>query len=149
MQPYLKKVSAFTLLEVILVVAILALLVSAGLSIGIRSFSQQQLTANRDLVVNMLYQAQAYARAGVNDTNWGIRIQPNNQLYLFSGNTFATRDVSEDVIFNLSDTIVASGTTEIVFNRVSGFPVSTAAISIADGGETLPININSIGTIDL
>lgn len=144
-----RSFKAFSIIEVILVVAILSILVTTGATIGIRSFTQQQLVANRDLLTNMLYQSQAYARAGVNGSDWGIRIQSNNQLYLFSGSSFATRDANEDVVFNLAENVVIAGTNEVVFERVSGFPISTASISLSDGGETLSITINSIGTIDL
>lgn len=139
---------AFTLTEIILVIALVTIVSSIGVAVGIQAFSAQQLSANRDLLVSSLYQAQASARASVNNTNWGVHITSANELYIFSGNDFASRDTTEDISFNLSNNVEITGTTEIVFTRVSGLPDSIASFVLTDSGTSLTINVNDLGTID-
>lgn len=139
--------TGFTLLEVLLSVAIIALI--AGLSIPV--YQTLQLRNELDIAAvtaaQTLRRAQVLSQAVEGDANWGVYAQ-SGSITLFQGASYAGRDSGFDEVFNVPTTITPSGTQEFVYSKFSGLPQSTGALTFtSDNDETRNITINEKGTI--
>jgi prepilin-type N-terminal cleavage/methylation domain-containing protein len=141
-----EKSRGFTLLEILLSVALIGLL--AGLSIPIyQSFQvRNDLDIATGEVVQTARRAQTLAQGVAGDAPWGIYLQ-SDSLTLFQGTSYAARNNTWDEIFSLPATIIPSGLQEIVFSKFSGEPQTNGAIILtSSNNETRTISINSQGT---
>jgi prepilin-type N-terminal cleavage/methylation domain-containing protein len=135
----------FTLLEVMLSMAVLAVLAAVGFPI----FQSLQVRNDLDIAVQTVVQsgrrAQMLSVASDGDATWGIRIQTGSTV-VFKGPSYAARDISSDEISDLSGSIVPSGLTEIVYSKLNGFPGATGTLTLTgSNNETRSITINSKG----
>ncbi len=142
-----KKSRGFTLIEVLLSVALATVIVGIGIPV------YQSLRIRNDLdvaaveIVATERRAQALARASDGDTTWGISVQ-SGSITLFRGASYATRDAGFDEVFELSSSIAPSGTTEFVFDMLTGFPQTTGTLTLTSNtNETRIIVTNAKGTI--
>ncbi len=69
-----KKSKGFTLLEILLVLAIIAILTAVVIPISQTVFTQSNLTISAQNIQSDLNRAYTYARAGKNDSDWGVHI---------------------------------------------------------------------------
>lgn len=137
----------FTLLEVLLSIALVAVL--AGMSIPIyQSFqNKNDLDIAAAAAVQSLRRAQVLARAVDGDTSWGVRLQ-SGSVVLFKGTSWAGRDSNYDEVFEISSSLALSGLSEIVFSKFSGTPQVTGNITLTSvNNDARTITINSKGTI--
>lgn len=140
----------FTLLEVLLSVALIAVL--AGISLPVSQQFQQRsdLRTTATVIVENMRRAQILAQASDEDSSWGISIDPGDSdtIVVFRGATFATRDATSDEVTGMSNTITTSGTSEYVFAKTTGLPSDTGTITLTNTtGGTIAIQINAKGTI--
>ncbi|MEK7607276.1 MAG: type II secretion system protein [Patescibacteria group bacterium] len=138
-------VYGFTLLEVLLSVAILSLLAGIGAPIFQSFQTRNALDITATEIAQNIRRAQALSRASEGDTTWGAFIQ-NGQVTLFKGASFATRDTDYDETIDLSSSITPSGVSEIVFSKLTGLPSATGTITLTSNtNETRNIIINAQG----
>jgi len=144
---YSHRQRGFTLIEVLLSVALL------GLIIGIGAPVYQALQVRNDLdiaannVTQLLRRAQVLSQAADGDVSWGVGIQ-NGAITLFRGTSFVARDASFDEIFDLPESIVPSGLGEVVFAKFLGMPQTTGTVTLtASINEVRTITINEKGAI--
>jgi len=85
---------------------------------------------------------------GVEDDTWGVYIQ-SGSMTLFLGPSYAGRDTSFDEDIEIAPTITPSGLSEVVFDKVSGFPQSTGTITLTSETNVVrTITINAKGVIE-
>ena len=138
----------FTLLEMLLSIALIGII-----SGGVVGFSLVFLRSNDHesamiVATQTFRRAQTLSRASVNDSSWGVKLQPGS-LTLFQGVSYALRNVVWDEVNELPSTITPSGVTEILFAKTTGFPTSSGTVTLTH--ETLgarSLLINAIGTIE-
>ena len=138
----------FTLLEILVVVGVMAVLISAVLGSGLDFYKTQQLNVHTQGIVQGLRRAQQKAMAVENDSNFGVHFA-NNNYTLFKGSNFEQRDIQYDEVVDLPQVLTVSGIQEIVFSKVEGIPSLVGDIIISNGIETRIIDINEIGRINL
>jgi prepilin-type N-terminal cleavage/methylation domain-containing protein len=148
------KRGGFTLLEVLLVTAIMALI--AGFSVGIyRNYGKGiELNAARKNIIYDLRQMQARAASGENRRNWGAHFVNGAQDYyeLFSTPTnYADAGKIIASVVNLPATITFTDPAEannldIIFSSISG---GTGADSVTIGSESnnQTINVTASGAV--
>lgn len=140
----LKKKVGFTLIEMLLVMALMGIIVALTAPI----YSTFQTKSDLDLAVESLktaaYRAQTLSRNMTEDDTWGVHIQ-NEDIILFKGSSYSLSDPNFDEITKMSTRVVTSGTTDIVFNKLTGTPQNIANIELSIDNETKTLTINEKG----
>lgn len=133
----------FTAVEVLLTLGILA--VTAGVSVPL--YRTYQVRSDLDIAVEQakhaLERAQVLARAGQNDSMWGYEALRG---ILFQGESYATRDDAADEEYIIPGGVTVSGLTEVVFQRVTGDPLTSGVILfVAANGEQRTVTVTEGG----
>lgn len=137
----------FTLLEVILSIALLTLISSFSFPIYQSLQVKNDTEISATTIVHTMRRAQLLAQAGEADTAWGVFIAPG-QGTLFAGESFLSRDESYDDIVAIPTSIEPGGIQEIIFSKLTGAPHATGTITLANSvGDVRNIHINSKGII--
>ena len=148
-----KHTHGFTLIELVLVIALVGIIVSFGATMSLSSLSQSNVTQERDLFVTLLLRgARAASLANVNEVSHGVQIDNTNHRYiLFEGITYNASASSNRTVpytnnvLNISN----SGGDTIVFEQLSGNVITgTGTISISNGNANQNIIIRDVGQID-
>lgn len=117
----------FTILELLLSVAMIAIL--AGISIPLYSMYGSRSSADsvRNGVVNSLRTARAFSIAGKDDSPWGVHFESGN-IVIFKGFSYPGRDASFDESMAIEDDIGFSGLNNIYFSA-GGVPDRTGTVT--------------------
>lgn len=139
--------TGFTLLEVILFIALIGILAGTFFSV----FTNFQITTDLDLaslsLVQSLRRAQFLAQGVFQDSDWGVKTE-SERITIFKGASFSGRDASQDEIIDFPSALEVSGNTEIVFEKLSGEPDLTGLITLSTtSGTNREISLNEKGTI--
>jgi len=136
-----------TLSEILIVVAIIAILISFTLPLGLDFYRSQQLETQSQGVIQALRRAQLKAMSVEDDSRFGVYLT-NDNYTLFKGSSYLTRDVNFDEVFDLPMIINVSGLTEVVFFKLEGKPNVTGNIILSGDSDSRTININEMGRIN-
>ena len=140
--------NGFTLLEVLLSIALIAILVGLSLPVYYTLFSKNDLDVAKNQVAQSLGRAIFLSSASDGDTTWGVKIL-SGSVVIFKGTNYSTgRNSSYDETYPIASSITPSGLTEIVFGKMTGLPQTTGNIILTStNGEIRTITINSKGTV--
>ena len=137
----------FTLLEVLLSVAIIGLIAGLGTPIYQSFQVRNDLDVATNTVAGSLRRAQVLSQAVDGDTSWGLYVQ-SGAITLFQGLSYVSRDASFDEVFDLPRSITPSGISEIVYNKFTGEPKTIGTVTLtSNANETRNVTINEKGTI--
>jgi prepilin-type N-terminal cleavage/methylation domain-containing protein len=135
----------FTVIEVLIVIGIFGILAAIGLFFSMDFFRTYSTNSEQVTLVSALSQARAQSLANINRQPHGVRVTPENYT-IFSGSSFDTRDQSFDRVLSVSSAVHPSGTTDIVFEQLSGNTSCTEICNITLTGAS-PVQINAQGAI--
>lgn len=135
---------AFTMIEIIVVVGILALLLSVGSVMAFNSIERSVASNEQNLLATLLIGQRTKALANLNQNSHGLKVE-TNQYTLFEGNSFAAGTNKRSV--TKSAGITTGGASEIIFGQLTGTS-SLQSITITDGSMTYTIDINQEGRIE-
>lgn len=152
----------FTIIELVVVISIFAILFGVGIY-GFTRLNRALTEFSARDVETIIGSSARRARNGVLGTSWGVYIPYNEQtrvtesVILFSGDTYATRDQSQDITMSFDDDIrftsvdfSGSGPDigddhEIVFDVFSGETDNYGSITIETYESTRIISIPEMG----
>ena len=137
----------FTLLELLITLAIIAVLISSSWPSLANFYLNYQLVAERDTLIAVLRKAQSSAFTNKNQGSYGLYISAE-QYTIFKGISYAGRDPAFDEKFSRSTNVGISGLSEIIFASLSAAPDRTGNFILSSGNQTLTIQINGEGTIN-
>lgn len=144
---YSELSKGFTLLELLLSVAIIGLLAGLSLPVYRTLLSKNDLDITAAVTASSLQRAQTLSQAVDTDTTWGVNVQ-NNNIVIFKGASFAARDTTFDETFSVPVSISIGGTTEIVFAKLTGLPQTTGTVSLSSESDSRSVTINAKGMVD-
>lgn len=142
----LKANKGFTLIEVVLSMAIIILIFGIAAPVYQDYQIRNGMDTNVNAIIENLRRAQILSMAVDGDSNWGVNIL-NNQITLFKGTSFATRDTTFDEASDMLSVISPSGLDEIIFSKLNGLPNTTGGINLSASGNTRTITINEKGIL--
>ena len=139
---------AFTLIELLLVIAII-LLVSVPTAAFSTSFIHQiSVRDSSEALIGMLREAQILSMLGKEDSVWGVKKQEEN-LILFRGNDFSSRDYSFDQTVKINNNVNVVGFDEVSFSRYEGLPAMVLpSVSIVWGNMSESFSLNAEGIVE-
>lgn len=141
-----RQKAGFTLIEIMLAVG----LMTAFLSLSVPVFQSFIYNNDLDTAINSgvraLRLAQENARGMYYDDAWGVKFT-TNEIVLFKGNSYASRDTSYDSTYPISTGISVSGTSEYIFAKFTGTPTGTGTVTLTENTKSLTITINEQGNV--
>ncbi len=149
------KNNGFTSLEILIVIAIMAIVFSFSTAIFARRQPLVKLDTVSSELLSVLRQAQNQTITGKNSSAWGVYFNESDySIYtLYAGSSYQARDELYDLDFDMGDSInwtLEPVTNDIRFSALSSFPLATATIMIKhqDFFDIKEININEVGKIE-
>jgi len=152
---------SFTLIELMIVVALIIMFSALTLPMGFNFFQESTLKDQVRNLENSLRKAQAMAITGRGDSNAGVKIE-QSKCIIFEGELYQNRREASDIDVPFSVTVSVSirgpdgnelgeDEKEIVFQKSTGllvFPPGEASITVTFGNSSKEITINSQGKIE-
>ncbi len=151
----------FTLIEILLVVALVSIITFWGLFMSVDNYHQSSFINERDTLVSALTHARSQAINNVcigtsavhctNGKDHGVHIKTSGGLVIeyivFQGTTYNPNDPTNEII-QTNYTTSTPGPNEVYFERISGKVNAPAAIVLNGiASETSTINIGTEGQI--
>ena len=119
-----RRGEGFTLIEVLLVLAVISMIVGATLFFDVNGYRGDSFRAERNNLVVALQSARADALNNVNQHKHGVAINPAGYkgYVIFEGDTYASSDVTsrKDIPASYPVTLDVSSPSEVVFSQLSG-----------------------------
>lgn len=137
--------SGVTLIELLLTIALIAILAAVAAPLGSRSFIAQQQAATASMLRSSLSKAQTQAMGIRNDTSWGVCLT-GDTIRLYSGSCGAP-GISED--YTIPDSITVTGLSDVTFDAVRGAPSVALSINIASTSDSTTVSMNDTGMIEV
>jgi prepilin-type N-terminal cleavage/methylation domain-containing protein len=139
----------FTLIELVIVLAIMLMLSAIVGTLSSNTLPKNQLQSESETIVENLRRAQALTIAGKQDQLWGVHLT-SSTLTLFAGTSYATRDTQYDQVRSLPAGLSVSGLTDVVFEAITGETTNTGTTTLtADAtSETVSITVNARGLVE-
>jgi len=143
----LKDQKGFTLLEALLSIVLISILTVIAMPVFYSLIPRNDLDVAKNQVVQSLRRAEILSLASDGDTTWGLKIL-SGSIVIFKGASYAARIVSYDEVYEISSTVIPSGLTEVVFNKLTGIPTATGITTLTStNGETRSVTINAKGMV--
>lgn len=136
----------FSLLEVLLSIAVVAILAGLSLPVARTMLTKNDLDIATVTATQTLRRAQILSQAVDGDISWGVKVQ-SGSITLFKGTSYSTRDSNFDEVFDNPTTINISGITEVVYAKFTGLPQTTGVAILATADDSKTVTINEKGTI--
>ncbi len=161
MKKYTKINRGFTLVELLIVIAIGAIILGGSFVAYSRMAGKSYLDTRTYELIQAIRQAQLNSMVRLNDSQWGIHIDPdlggnNDNFVIFKGSTYAGRDISYDFVTDLPNNISISsvslngGGNDIIFSKTTGVTLQYGSITLTDNqSDSYMLNINSYGVVSL
>lgn len=149
------KKKGFTILEILIVIAISAILMVGGMSAYSHFTKKKSLELTTQTIASYLKDARSFTVASKGDTTYGVHFE-TNRIVLFSGATFSdvATDNREHTLpgnIEISTINLNGGGSDVVFQRLTGATsqYGTTTLSLlADITDTKDIVIEATGIIE-
>lgn len=125
------KRTGFTLIEIVLTLAIITTVAMVSMPIYGRLKSTSDLDTSVALIVQTIRRAQTLSMGVEHDSSWGIILEPS-VMTLYALDTNGSRLPDYDETTPLPETITFTGQTTIVFTKLTGEPVIAGTITLTN-----------------
>ena len=142
-----RSTAAFTLIEVLLVIAILSFLALFIAPVMNGFLINTYFHNNVSTVISTLHTAQQNSISGRADGQWGVNISPS-AITLYKGANYGSRQQSFDQVTDIPSSINITNT-DVVFKKVTGQPPTARTITVSSQTDTKVITIQQTGIIDV
>lgn len=143
----------FTLLEIVLVVAVLALMGTLAMTSFVRSRNLRDLTVSAQNVMSTLRLAQSKAVGGEDRSVWGVHLE-SSQAVLFRGTNYSTSTSTQAHALpphiELVNIALAGGGSDAMFNRLDGKTNQSGTFAVrvrTDPSAVFSVTIDSSGKV--
>ena len=139
----------FTLIEIILVIAIIMFIGALSVIVGIDTYNRYTFRSDLDKVVALLQKARSSAINNINEKKYGVYLGDTSNFILFRGDSYNPLD-SFNYKVERSKTATSSNTcanNQIIFERLTG-NTAGCEIVITEGNKVATTTINVQGGIN-
>ncbi len=149
------KTKGFSILELIVVLAVMAILVAIFLNTFIVFRKNQALAKDSETIALVLNEARNLTLDSKNSSNYGVHIT-SSKVTFFVGNTYgAGNSGNMDYALNTTDTIITisltGGGSDVAFQRLTGETSQNGTVTISSPGisQTKTVTIYKTGLIEV
>lgn len=150
-QPYscaLRKSRAgFSLVELLLVIGITFIIGVFMFPISVSFLQSQILDETTELLLSSMRRAEMQAMYEKHDSSFGVKLLSDSYV-LFEGDSYSSRNVSEDEVFQIPSALTVSGIDEVVFLQRTGIPSTVGTIVLTRSLEQHIIDLNNEGKLE-
>ena len=139
-----KKIG-FTLIELILVVALILIIATTSTVFNSRWYLQNNLESAKNMLVSSVYKAQSYSISQKNGLTWGVCLI-GKTIRMFGGSCDAPI-IKDD--YNLPANVNINGLSNITFSSLRGEPNNPQNINLSGNNQTYSLIINSAGGLNV
>lgn len=136
----------FTLIEVLLAGSVIALIAGIMLPVSVALKNRTDLDTAATGLTQALRRASFLSQSNRDNSRWGVRVE-SGSIILFHGSNYQSRDASFDEITSTSPSISSSGTTEFVFEKLTGNLGAERTLTLTFNAEQRIITINAKGVV--
>lgn len=150
---HLGEQKGFTLVEILLTVAVLVLLVTISGPALTAYLEKRSLDTWALSLQDALRRAQAQAKAGIQDSVYGVHLEAD-QFILFAGSTY-TPDPEDEVsvlpgTVTLSNITLTGGGSDVIFDQNTGETDEDGSVTITyTNGGTKTVSVNPLGLVEV
>jgi len=160
-----KTESGFTLIEVLITIAIISIMFGLAVLSASRISNRLSIAPGDSNLVNLLTSASRRARDGVKESPWGVYFPYDevsrslNEAIIFKGSSYATRDTAYDQSYSFSErvqfiTVDFSGVGplvgndhEVVFDKYTGQTNQYGSVDLEMLGVSRTVIVSSQGFV--
>ncbi|OGI67900.1 hypothetical protein A2738_03575 [Candidatus Nomurabacteria bacterium RIFCSPHIGHO2_01_FULL_42_15] len=143
-----------TVVELLIVVVVLGVIFSIALPQFSKIRERQVLKSAVGEILSSLTQAQSQTLASVDSSSYGVHLE-SDKVIIFKGTVFSANDTNNKTVSlvtpaSITDVTVdgVSGTSgDIYFNRLTGVPSDTGAVTVSTGSYSKIITIFATGGV--
>jgi prepilin-type N-terminal cleavage/methylation domain-containing protein len=149
-----KSGAGFTLIEVLIVLALFAILAGIGVFLGFDVYRSYAFRSERNIIVSVLEKARSQSLSNINQEPHGFYYDGVDEYTIFQGSSYPGDPAFDEVIKKENPNVVIGGVTEVVFMQITGVATTTVSapfpldITVDDGPKSATISINEEGRID-
>lgn len=145
-----KTMSAFTLMEIIVVIGLFVVIVGIVFPMSLRQISQNELSSTTQVLTSDIFTQQQKAHAGENDQSYGINFS-GGSYEIYTGDSYvgATEKETMDIPseFSITSISFSDSNNDLNFSKGEFFPDAAGFVRISDSTDTYDVVINSEGAI--
>lgn len=149
------RTRGFSLIELLIVFAVVALLAAGALYSMTAARANKQLATIVDGIVFTLEEAKSNALSGKDGTAHGVHFT-NNEYVLFGGATYDSNDPENQAFavdsgFTITTTLTGSGS-DVVFARLIGEVAADGTVTVTDDSDptrTTAVHIGPLGDVSV
>lgn len=146
-----KGSKGFTLMETIVVLAIIIILSGISVSVYYNQREKHSIQKDADSIVSLIEKTKNMSLNRKNDSSYGVYFATSS-VTIFSGNLYANGNVISKYELEsgveISTTSLSSHSNEFYFTKTSGLPNATGTIVLGDSSYTKTITISGTGLIE-
>jgi len=159
--PALSEVEGFTLIEVVISIAVLAVILVLGLFVSFDFYKSYAFNSEKNIIVSVLQKARNQSLDNINQTRHGVHFSNPLEYIIFeckSGNPQCTdyatgADTSKNFppVVHMYGVSIPNTPFDVIFDQLSGDCVSSNCplpINVNANGKTQTVSVNSEGQID-
>lgn len=141
-----KTNSGFSMIEVLISIAIASIIFLAGYFTNIESFSRELLISEHLTLVSVLQKARNSAMNNIYASVHGVHVE-DDAYVIFRVTPYDVNEPTNEEIPR-NEKVTISGLDEVIFSQLSGEPDRAGEFNLSDGIRTKKINIIRGGLID-
>lgn len=151
--PITPKQKGFSVVEVLIALAILALLSTIVLSSFLNSRKAQSLSLDADAVAQLIRQARSQTISSRGSSQYGVRFASTTAT-LFTGSTYIPGTPTNSIFTvsagnSISAISLSGGGSDIVFSRLSGEASRSGTITLSSVGGSKTITVYATGVVEV
>lgn len=139
------KRNGLALLEILLVMAIFAIIAGFGLVFSMNFYRSYLISYERNVVIGTLSKARSRAMANMYQSSHGVHFG-DDAYTVFRGSTYDPSSPFNES-FPKTENISISGLTDVVFEQLTGNASPEGSLTISNLTSLISISINHEGTL--
>ena len=140
-------ISFVVLVAIVVVIALLSVISLMTIPMSVGQYRKYIVNETALDIVHFLRLSQDNAKVQKHGESSGVKIL-SDSFIVFSGDSYVTRNINMDEVYDLPSSISIEGVKEVVFQEITGSPSDFGDIVVSAGVHNYSIHISDRGLIE-